>query len=596
MNGPTSGMVVVVAAFLAQAAFLLGSGAPGGNIALLIWCCGGWVAALVLPRDWSRGRERMLSTMAVTSLTNVLVAVPSRETGWALLVVRIAAVLLVGLVVFLRPVPMTDRAGASTRLLRAGVLFLGLAAASLVIERIPGQRLSDYNALPVKGPVPDAVLGHTWLPNSVARSYFGSNPSGDFDSLSAAQSQWRLALHETGNVASVDFPPGSPERLRVRIMRVRGDTEWAIQLNSSAIALQAGVRYELRFRARADARRTISAGVARAHAPWTALGLYRRIQLDTTWQVFAESFTAEASDDTARMLFDLGGSSIAVDLDRVSLVHAISGEPVPIHVPNMYSVTYRFNSLGCRGPEPSVRLGRNNRRVLVLGDAYAMGLGVRERDMMGTRLSQSLNETLPDSTVVTDVMTCAVPGFGTHQERLWFQRLQRRYVPQVVILAMSSNDDRLRRADGLLPYELLSGWEESLVYYWDLVPGAADPDRVPAHGNAWPIATELRRLADDVQAAGARMVVLVFATGSGPGWDGLREEVRRGLAGRQVPVLDLGDHLPEGGRWVDWHVIPARDVRPNALAHAAAAEAVRRSLESSTTGSGTGELSRRRGH
>jgi hypothetical protein len=73
------------------------------------------------------------------------------------------------------------------------------------------------------------------------------------------------------------------------------------------------------FRARADRSRRIGVGFARAHEPWTSLGLYLKLNLTPEWQTFHQEFLASADDDKARIHFDLGGRNIGVELTSVTL-------------------------------------------------------------------------------------------------------------------------------------------------------------------------------------------------------------------------------------------------------------------------------------
>jgi len=71
------------------------------------------------------------------------------------------------------------------------------------------------------------------------------------------------------------------------------------------------------FRARADRPRRIGINAGQAHKPWRNLGLSRDVKLTTDWKTFRAGFAASASDDDARVTFQVGGSNIAVELSGV---------------------------------------------------------------------------------------------------------------------------------------------------------------------------------------------------------------------------------------------------------------------------------------
>ena len=129
--------------------------------------------------------------------------------------------------------------------------------------------------------------------------------------------KWHLRL-AGGNAARVLFP-SRPEQIRIAVDRVKSQDPWDIQLNQPNLPLQGGLAYEITFQGRADRPREIRLGVSRAHDPWDALGFYEIFDLTKDWKTFRKSFTATASDENARIHFDLGGNSISLDLATIVL-------------------------------------------------------------------------------------------------------------------------------------------------------------------------------------------------------------------------------------------------------------------------------------
>jgi len=116
------------------------------------------------------------------------------------------------------------------------------------------------------------------------------------------------------------------DAVRVVIDKVGGSDAFDIQLNVANLKLRAGQNYQLTFRARADAPRSIAVGVAEAHAPWAGLGWYQRINLSSEWQDFSREFAALRSDESARIHFDLGDSSTPTELAALNLHHLGEGD------------------------------------------------------------------------------------------------------------------------------------------------------------------------------------------------------------------------------------------------------------------------------
>lgn len=116
------------------------------------------------------------------------------------------------------------------------------------------------------------------------------------------------------NRARLVFPSDDAETARVAIQRTEGDTAHDIQLNRTAIALVADRSYLLAFRIRADARRTVAFGIAKADAPWSNLGLYRTLSIGDQWIDVREEFLARESEENGRVHFDLGGNGSSLEI------------------------------------------------------------------------------------------------------------------------------------------------------------------------------------------------------------------------------------------------------------------------------------------
>ena len=105
-------------------------------------------------------------------------------------------------------------------------------------------------------------------------------------------------------------------------------------------------------------------------------------------------------------------------------------------------VDYRINALGLRGPERA-RKAAGTRRVLLVGDSYAFGLGVAEGDSIAARLEERLNAAPAgggEARARVEVVNCGVPAYQTEQERLLLERVGFALEPDVVVLLYFAND------------------------------------------------------------------------------------------------------------------------------------------------------------
>lgn len=104
-------------------------------------------------------------------------------------------------------------------------------------------------------------------------------------------------------------------------------------------------------------------------------------------------------------------------------------------------VDYRVNALGLRGPEIAPTKPAGTRRVLLLGDSYAFGLGVSEEASIETQLAALLQETMhATGGGAVEVINAGVPAYQTEQERLLLERTGFALEPDLVVLLYFAND------------------------------------------------------------------------------------------------------------------------------------------------------------
>lgn len=132
---------------------------------------------------------------------------------------------------------------------------------------------------------------------------------------------WNVEQHRgaTLETAFEDAPPPDAANIQRadKVLRLRvakpGAESWHLQLNQGGLKLEAGRPYTVRFRARADAPRSLAVSVTQAHDPWGNLGLTATARLSTHWQEFRYVFNASRADENARVGFaNFGGAGATV--------------------------------------------------------------------------------------------------------------------------------------------------------------------------------------------------------------------------------------------------------------------------------------------
>ena len=78
---------------------------------------------------------------------------------------------------------------------------------------------------------------------------------------------------------------------------------WHIQFTRGGFAVRSNALYTLRFRARAEPARTITAYAGQAHDPWRLLGFHTQLALGGDWKQFSFTFAASDEDKSARVVF-----------------------------------------------------------------------------------------------------------------------------------------------------------------------------------------------------------------------------------------------------------------------------------------------------
>lgn len=174
----------------------------------------------------------------------------------------------------------------------------------------------------------DALL-HNPMPDP---AYYAGTPVYT-SNFAGSISEWSLGING-GAVASKE---NTNQQLAVKI-NTAGTQGWHIQLVKTGITLQAGKKYRVTFKAKADASRNISAYVGEAKDPWAAYSDYNSITLSTKMTEFTYIFDAKVTDNAARIVFDLGTSAEDVYFESIVL------ESIELQDPSSAEITKEYSS------------------------------------------------------------------------------------------------------------------------------------------------------------------------------------------------------------------------------------------------------------
>jgi len=419
--------------------------------------------------------------------------------------------------------------------------------------------------------------------------------------LSHGTPKWWLKLRE-GSEAGLVVPSADPEVLRIAITEATRNKPQHIQLIQKPLVIQNNTRYRAEFWARADAPRQTRVVVTQAENPWKNLGLDQVVSLTPEWQLFDMEFVAKGAEGNAKLQFDLGGSNVPVEITAGTLqsnaeilleslgspIHTSSGArarqrpsaPNPFiepDLPDKYYVEYRFNALGCRGRDYPIPRSHQGRRLLILGDSFALGAGVHEADTLASQLELLLNqeERTKRPKIIHEVINCGVSRYGTRDERIIYETLVSKYEPDLVLLVMTPDDDRSWIGDvnsgvfdhlGKNPKKFVS-WSDHKETLFQ----RSSPD----YSGSLQAIDDLHQL---VQDRGAHLAVVLFRHTKHQAWNSLVTQITEGLQDTAVPVWDLGPALRRNHSEHDLTVNEV-DKHPNEMAHKIAAETILSALK-----------------
>jgi lysophospholipase L1-like esterase len=102
-------------------------------------------------------------------------------------------------------------------------------------------------------------------------------------------------------------------------------------------------------------------------------------------------------------------------------------------VPKAWDFRFTTDEHGFRRNGPTVSRSRDAKKLVLLGDSFTFGMGANDSDTYPARLEQALSAR-------ARVVNAGVPGTGTGEQAMYYDRVVGRQHPDIVILNMTWTD------------------------------------------------------------------------------------------------------------------------------------------------------------
>lgn len=132
------------------------------------------------------------------------------------------------------------------------------------------------------------------------------------------------------------------------------------------------------------------------------------------------------------------------------------------HVSTEFDYVYHTNALGLRGRDIPFEKPAGTRRIVLVGDSFVAGQGVRDEAVFSVRLESRLREAGRQ----VEVVNVGSPGSSTIREREFYQQLGRRFEPDEVILVCFLGNDLPEVTEERTPDERASWRPAGFVRSW----------------------------------------------------------------------------------------------------------------------------------
>jgi hypothetical protein len=145
-------------------------------------------------------------------------------------------------------------------------------------------------------------------------------PPENLDQFQFRRNTWRVACFE-GNEAKLIRPIHGGSVLRIQIDRAPTLERWHVNLIYAPVKVADARDYVLRFRVRAEGDRVLSFRLDDSKSG-ESVGLFKLIPVSASWQEIEVPFRSIRESNDARLIFELGGSDIDVEVSNVTLAQA----------------------------------------------------------------------------------------------------------------------------------------------------------------------------------------------------------------------------------------------------------------------------------
>lgn len=140
---------------------------------------------------------------------------------------------------------------------------------------------------------------------------------------------------------------GSMERLNNSLditITNPGTSGWHVQLVKGNLKLEMDKKYRYSFRAKADSKRNITSYIGKSSSPWTTYSGYNGATLTDTFAVYTALFDMKnETDNSARMVFDLGNSNEDVTITDIKLEEVVWVPPTKAQLPAKTKIRFYPN-------------------------------------------------------------------------------------------------------------------------------------------------------------------------------------------------------------------------------------------------------------
>jgi endoglucanase len=114
-----------------------------------------------------------------------------------------------------------------------------------------------------------------------------------------------------------------------------GTAGWHVQLQKQPFSLQTGKKYRVSFKAKAESARSMTVYLGMTLSPWSAFSGYNDITLTDTFSVYTFVFDMAAATSNARMVFDMGNSTLNISVTDIKIEEIVFEAPTGIISPEV---------------------------------------------------------------------------------------------------------------------------------------------------------------------------------------------------------------------------------------------------------------------